>query len=65
MVVSDLLYFVYCQLYLLVKDGNEWGAVAMESGFCSMNNKAGGSTAGRRDKYIPRIYDDNRLSSPG
>lgn len=64
-VVSDSLYFVYSKLYLLVKDGHEWGALAMDSGFCPRSSKAGGSTAGRRDKYISRIYDDKMLSSPG
>ena len=64
MVVSDSLYFVYYKLYFLVKDGNEWGAMAMDSGFCSMNNKASRSSAGRRDRYIPRIHDDKMLSPP-
>ena len=41
------------------------GAMAIDNGFCSMNNKTGWSTAGRRDRYMPRIYDDKILSSPG
>lgn len=38
-VVSDLLCFVYSKLYLLVKDGNEWDAMAVDGGFCSMKKK--------------------------
>lgn len=49
-VVSDLLCFVYSKLYLLVKDGNEWDAMAVDGGFCSMKKKASGSSAGRRDR---------------
>lgn len=52
MAVSDLLYFVYLKLCLLVKDGNEWGTTVRDNGFCSMNNRAGGTNAGRRDKYV-------------
>lgn len=41
------------------------GAMAIDNGSCSMNSKAGWSTAGRRDKRMPRIYDDKMLSPPG
>ena len=60
-----MIHFVYYKLYLLVKDGNKWGTMAMNCGFYSMKNKASGSTAGRGNKYISRIYDDKMLSSQG